>query len=156
LSYPTRLCSIPPWMWMALQYGFCFLNLLNYLQHRLLQPLFFLLVNNTICFSWLSILEHLFFNYFTSCRNINIHHIHIYNDYLCLNNKLNLNYRHRFPMKHFLHLNKLWAICHFMAIQTTNVTCIWRCFLCFLKSGYLRATLFALEEKHVFSTTLCD
>ncbi len=65
----------------------------------------------------------MFFSYFISCGNINIHHIYIRNDYLCLNNKLNLYYCHRFRMKHFLHLNKLWTICHFMSIQTTNVTC---------------------------------
>jgi len=39
-----------------------FLNLLNCLHHRLLEPLFFLLVNDTLCFYWLFILEHLFFN----------------------------------------------------------------------------------------------
>ncbi len=74
----------------------------------------------------------MFFSYFTSCGSINIHHIHIHNDYLCLSNKLNLCYYHRFPMKHFLHLNKLWTSSHFMSIQTTDVTCIWRCLLCFL------------------------
>ncbi len=88
--------------------------MLSCLHHILLQLLFFLLVNNTICFSWLSIFEHLFFNYFTSCGNISIHHIHIHSDYLCLNNRLNLCYCHRFPMKHFLHLHKLWTICHFI------------------------------------------
>jgi hypothetical protein len=45
---------------------------------------------------------------------------------------LNLCYCHRFLMKHFLHLNKLWTIYHFMSIQTINVTCIWKCLLCFL------------------------
>jgi hypothetical protein len=29
---------------------------------------------------------------------------------------LNLCYYHIFPMKHFMHLSKLWTICHFMAI----------------------------------------
>ncbi len=82
--------------------GLCFLNLLNCLHHWLLQPLFFFLINNIFCISWLSILEHMFFSYFTSCGNINIHHIHICNDYMCLNNKLNLYYYHIFPMKHFL------------------------------------------------------
>jgi hypothetical protein len=104
---------------------------LNYFHHWLFQWLFFLPINNVFCFSWLSILEHLFFNYFTSYGNINIHHIHIHNDCLCFNNKLNLCYYHRFPMQHFLHLSKLWTIYHFMSIQTTNVTCIWRCLLCF-------------------------
>ncbi len=112
--------------------GLCFLNLLNCLHHWLLQPLFFFLVNNIFCFSWFFILEHMFFNYFTYHGNINIHHIHIHNECLCLNNKLNLYYYHKFPMKHFMHLNKLWTICHFMSIQTTNVTCIWKCILCFL------------------------
>jgi hypothetical protein len=74
----------------------------------------------------------MFFNYFTSCGNINIHHIHIHNDCLCLSNRLNLYYCHRFPMKQFLHFNKLRTIYHFMSIQTTYVTCIWRCLLCFL------------------------
>jgi hypothetical protein len=45
---------------------------------------------------------------------------------------LNFYYCHIFPMKNFMHLNKFWTICHFMAIQTTYVTCIWRCLLCFL------------------------
>jgi hypothetical protein len=35
-------------------------------------------------------------------------------------------------MKHLLHLSILWTICHFMSIQTTNVTCIQRCLLRFL------------------------
>jgi len=82
-------------------------------------------------FFWFSILEHMFFSYFTSCGNINIHHIHIHNDYSCLSNMLNLCYYDRFPMKHFLHFNKLWTIYHFMSIQTTSVTCIWRCLVCF-------------------------
>ncbi len=112
--------------------GLCFLNLLNCLRHRLLQPFFFFLVSNTFCFSWLSILEHLFLNYFTSCGNINIHHIHIQNACLCFSNRLNLYYSDIFPMEHFLHLSKLWTIYHFMSIQTTNVTCIWRCILYFL------------------------
>jgi hypothetical protein len=34
-------------------------------------------------------------------------------------------------MKHFLHLSKLWTICHFISIETIDVTCIWRCLLCF-------------------------
>jgi hypothetical protein len=45
---------------------------------------------------------------------------------------LNLCYCHNFPMKHLLHLSKLWVICHFMSIQTINVACIWRCLLWFL------------------------
>jgi hypothetical protein len=105
---------------------------LNCLDHTLLQLLFFLLINNTHCFSWLFIFEHLFLSYFTSYGNINIHHIHIRNDILCLNNRLNFYYCHEFPLEHFLHLNKLWTIYHFTAIQATNVTCIWRCLLCFL------------------------
>jgi hypothetical protein len=110
----------------------CFLNLLNCLHHWLFQPLFFIPIRNSFCFSWLSILEHMFFNYFTSCGNIIIHHIHIFNDYLCFSNKLNLWYYDKFPMKHFLHFNKLWTIYHFMSIQTTYATCMWRCLLCFL------------------------
>jgi hypothetical protein len=35
-------------------------------------------------------------------------------------------------MKHLLHLNKLWIICHFMSIQTIDVACIWRCLMWFL------------------------
>ncbi len=112
--------------------GLCFLNLLNCLHHWFFQMFFFLQVNYTLCFSWFSILEHLFFTYFTSCGNINIHHIHICNDYLCLNNKLNLCYYHMFPMKHLLHFNKLWTVYHFMSIQTIDVACIWRCLLWFL------------------------
>ncbi len=73
----------------------------------------------------------LFFSYYISCGNINIHHIHIYNDYLCLSNRLNLYYYHLFPMKHVLHLNKLVIICHFMSIQTIDVACIWRCLMWF-------------------------
>jgi hypothetical protein len=99
--------------------------------------LFFLLVSNIFCFFWLSIFEHVFFSYFISCGNININHIHIYNDCLYLNNMLYLYYCPKCPkcpMKHFLHFNKLWRICHFMSIQTTYVTCIWRCLLCFLTS----------------------
>ncbi len=119
-------------MWMAVLFGMCFLNLLNFLHHWLLWPFFFLPINNIFCFSWLSIFEHLFFSYFISCGKINIHHIHICNDYLCLSNMLNLYYCQKFPMKHLLHLNKLWIICHFMSIQTTNVVCIWRCLLLFL------------------------
>ncbi len=122
----------------------------NYLHHWLLQPLFFLLVNNTLCFSWLSILEHMFFSCFTYCGNINIHHIHIRNYYLCFYNRLKFYYCHKFPMKHFLHLNKLWTICHLMSIQTTNVICIWRCLLCFLiwlcfLCGCHRGLLFVLS-----------
>ncbi len=99
--YCTKLCSIPPWMWMALRFGFVVFELLNCLHHRLLKALFFFLVTNIICFSWLSILEHLFFGYFNSCGNINIHHIHIYNECLCLSNKLNLCYCHRFSHETF-------------------------------------------------------
>jgi hypothetical protein len=43
---------------------------------------------------------------------------------VCLNNRFNLCYCHKFPMKHFLHLNKLYTICHFMSIQTIDVTCV--------------------------------
>jgi hypothetical protein len=50
---------------------------------------------------------------------------------LCFSNRLNLYYCHKFPMKHLMHLSKLWIICHFMSIQTINVTCIWRCLLWF-------------------------
>jgi hypothetical protein len=39
---------------------------------------------------------------------------------------------HKFPMKHLLHLSKLWIVCHFMSIQTRYVACIWRCFKWFL------------------------
>ncbi len=129
--------------------GLCFLNLLNCLHHRLLQPLFFLLIINTLCFSWLYILKHMFFSYFNFCSNINIHNIHICNHYLGPNNRLNLCYCHKFPMKHFLHLNKLWIIYHFMSIQTTDVTCIWRCLLCFFTwlccfCGYHHGLLFLL------------
>jgi hypothetical protein len=92
----------------------------------------FLLINNNFYFLWLFILEHLFFSYFTSCGNINIHHIHIYSDCLGLSNMLNLCYYHRFPMNHLLHLNKLWTIYHFMSIQTIDAACTWRCLLCFL------------------------
>jgi hypothetical protein len=53
------------------------------------------------------------------------------NDYLCLSNRLNLYYCHKLPMKHFLHLSKLWKIYHFMSIQNIDLTCIWRCVLCF-------------------------
>jgi hypothetical protein len=74
----------------------------------------------------------MFFNYLTSCCNINIHHIHVCSDFLCLNNRLNLYYCHKFPMKHLLHLSKLWIVYHFMSIQTTNVACIRRCLLWFL------------------------
>ncbi len=69
--------------------GLCFLNLLNYLHHWFFQLFLFLLITNIICFHWLSIFEHLFFSCYTSCCNINIHHIHICNDCLCLNNRLN-------------------------------------------------------------------
>ncbi len=88
--------------------GLCFLNLLNCLHHWLHQPFFFLLVSSTHCFPWFFILEHLFFSCLTCC-NINIHHIHICNDYLYLSNRLNLYYYHKFPMKHLLHFIKLWT-----------------------------------------------
>jgi hypothetical protein len=71
----------------------------------------------------------MFFSYFTSCGNINIHHIHICSDYLYLNNRLNLCYCHKFPMKYLLHFSKLWTIFHFMSIQTIDVACIWMCLL---------------------------
>ncbi len=105
--------------------GQCFLNLLDCLHHWFFQSFFFLLVNNIFCFLWLSILEHLFFSCLTSCCNINIHHIHIYSDCLCHNNRLNFYYCHKFPMKHLLHLNKLWTVYHFMSIQSAyeNVFC---------------------------------
>ncbi len=51
---------------------------------------------------------------------------------ICLNNRLNFCYHHKFPLKHLLHLSKLWTICHFMSIQTIDVACIWRCLLWFL------------------------
>ncbi len=89
-----------------------------------------LLVSSIFCFLWLSILEHMFFICLTSCYNIYIHHIHVCSDCWYLNNRL--NFCHIFPMKQFLHLNKLWTICHFMSIQTTYVACIWRCLLWFL------------------------
>jgi hypothetical protein len=94
--------------------------------------IFLLPINNIFCFPWFSILEHLFFSCFTSYCNINIHHIHIWSDYMCLNNKLNLYYYHKFSMKCFLHFSKLWTIYHFMFIQTTGMACIWRCLLWFL------------------------
>ncbi len=112
--------------------GLCFLNLLNCFHHWLFQLFFFLLINITLWFSWLYIFEHMFFSYFTSCGNINIHHIHICSDCLCFNNQLNLCYYHKFPMKHLLHFSKLWTIYHFMSIQTTNVACIWRLLMWFL------------------------
>ncbi len=124
MTYSAKLCSIPPWMWMALRSRFLFFEFVE-----LSPPL---RIKNALCFSWLFILQHMFFSYFISCGNINIHHIHIRNDYLSLSNRLNLCYCDRFPMKHFLHLNKLWTIYHFMSIQTTNETCISRCILCFL------------------------
>ncbi len=112
--------------------------------------MFFLPISNILYFSWLFILEHLFSNYFNSCGNINIHHIHIHNDCLYFNNRLNLSYYHRFPMKHFLHLCKLWTIYHIISIQTIDVTCIWRCLLCFLTwlcglCGCHRGLLFLLS-----------
>jgi hypothetical protein len=56
---------------------------------------------------------------------------------LCLSNRLNFCYYHRFPMKRLLHLSKLWIVYHFMSTQTTNVTGIWRCLLKFLtRLGY--------------------
>ncbi len=112
--------------------GLCFLNLLNCLHHWLFQPFFFLLVNNTLCFLWFSILEHMFFNCLTSCCDINIHHIHFFNDCLYFNNRLNFCCCYTFPMKHLLHLIKLWKFCHFMSIQTIDVACIWRFLLWFL------------------------
>jgi len=139
--------------------GLCFLNLLNCFHHCLFQPLFFFPVSNTLCFFWLSILEHLFFNYFTSYGNINIHHIHIRNDCFCLSDKLNFCYCHKFLMKHFLHLSKLWTICHFMSIQTIDATCIWKCLLCFLTwlwclCGYHRGLLFlTFANLHIM---ICD
>ncbi len=113
------------------EWPFC-LGLLNCVNHWLFQLLFFLPIRNIICFLWLSILEHTFFNYVTSCGNINIHHIHICNECLCFNNWLILCYYQNFPMKHFLHLSNLWTICHFRSIQTRDVACIWRCLLWFL------------------------
>ncbi len=92
----------------------------------------FLPICNNFYFFWFFILEHLFFSYFTSYGNINIHHIHICSDCLGLNNMLNLCYYHRSPMNHLLHFNKLWTIYHFMSIQTIDVACTWRCLLCFL------------------------
>ncbi len=138
--------------------GLCSLNLLNYLHHWLFQPVFFLPINNIFCFSWLSILEHLFFNYFTSCGNINIHHIHIHSDCLCFSNRFEL-----LLLSHFLHFNKLWTICHFMSIQTIDVTCIWRCLLCFLTwlcyfCGCHRGLLFFLFACFhivIFHPTIC-
>jgi hypothetical protein len=105
---------------------------LNCVHHWLFQLLLFFPICSTFCFPWLCIIEQLFFSYFTSCGNINIHHIHICSDCLFFNNRLNLYYYHNFPMKHFLHFNKLWTICHFMSIQTIHVACIWRSLLWFL------------------------
>ncbi len=124
LAYPARLCSILPWMWMALMSRFVFFESIQLSRPLTFSIVFFLPINNILCFSWLSILEHLFFSYFTSCNNINTHHISICSDCLCFSNRFNFYYCHRFPMKHFLHLNKLWTICHFMSIQTINVACI--------------------------------
>ncbi len=90
--------------------GLCFLNMLNCFHHWLFQPFFLFLVNGAFCFIWFSILEHMFFNYFTSCGNVNIHHIHIWNNCLCFSSRLNLYYCHRFPMKHLMHLSKLLTI----------------------------------------------
>jgi hypothetical protein len=113
--------------------GLCFLNLLNSLHHWFLQPFFFPLINNTLLFSWFSILEHLLFSYFIFCGNINIHHIYICNDCLCISNKLNYLITIDFPWNIFcISINKLWTICHFMSIQTTYVACIWRCLLWFM------------------------
>jgi len=137
-------------MWMALLSKFLFFESIELFPPLIASTAFLFLASNIVCFSWFSILEHLFFSYFPSFGNINIHHIHIRNDCLCLNNRLNLCYCHRFRMKHFLHFNKLWTIYHFMSIQTTNVTSIWRCFLCFLTwlhhlYGYHHGTLFLLS-----------
>ncbi len=132
MAYMAKACSIPPWMWMALLFEFLFFEFVE-LSPPLTSSIVFLFpISSILCFSWLSILEHLFFSYFTYCGNINIHHIHIYSDCLCLSNRLNLYHYHRFPMKHLLQINKLWTIYHFMSIQTTDVACIWRCLLWFL------------------------
>ncbi len=112
--------------------GLCFLNLLNCLHHWLLQLFFILLISSTLCFPWFSIFEHLFFGCLTSCCNINIHHIHIYSDCFYFSNRLNFCYCHRFPMKHFLHLSKLWTVCHFVSFYTRKVAYTWRFLLWFL------------------------
>jgi len=91
-------------MWMALlarSISCKFVKLSPPFHHWLFQPFFFLPINNILCFPWLSILEHLFFSCFTSCCNINIHHIHICSAYLCLNNRLNLYYCDIFPWNIF-------------------------------------------------------
>jgi hypothetical protein len=131
------LCSIPPWMWMAFLFRFMFFELVE-----LFPPLTFAL------FGYLS---------FNTCSSITLllvvtltsTHIHISNNCLCFNNRLNLYYYHKFPMKHLLHLNKLRTICHFMSIQTIDVACMWRCLLWFLTSlcclcGYHYGLLFLL------------
>ncbi len=119
LPYPAKLCSILPWMWMALMSRF-----VSSKSIELSLQLFFFLLVNIIYFPWFFILKHMFLCCITSCYNINIQHIHICSDCLCLGNRLKLYYYHRFPMKRLLHLNKLWTVCHFMSIQTTNVTSI--------------------------------
>ncbi len=48
LAYLVMLCSIPPWMWMGFCLGLCYLNLLICFHHWLLQPFFFLPINNSL------------------------------------------------------------------------------------------------------------
>jgi hypothetical protein len=75
----------------------------------------------------------LFFNCLISFCNINIHHTHICNDYLCPSNRLNIYYCHKFPMKHLLHLNKI--LCPFkphMWHAYEDVFCDLFIYLCYL------------------------
>jgi hypothetical protein len=80
---------------------------------------------------------------------------------LSFSNRLNFYYCHIFPTKHLLHLSKLWTIYHFMSIQITNVTCIWRCLLWFLTLlcyfyGYHYGMFLLLSTcLHISHSTIC-
>ncbi len=75
MAYMAKSCSIPPWMWMAFLFEFLFFEFVELSPPLTFSIVFLFPVNSIFCFSWLSILEHLFFSYFTYCGNINIHHI---------------------------------------------------------------------------------
>ncbi len=63
-------------------FGLSILNLLNYFHHWFLQPLSFSQLKTLFVFLGSLSLTH-FFSYFNFCGNINIDHIHIWNDCLC-------------------------------------------------------------------------
>jgi hypothetical protein len=116
---------------MALLFGFVFSKYVELCPPLIFQPFFFFPIRSTLCFHWLPILEHLFFNCFTSCGNITFTTFTYVMNVCVSTTSWTFITIKGFPWNKFYNLTN-FGLYHFMSIQTTNVACIWRCLLWFL------------------------